>query len=201
VSDKIKYLKYLSQQQDFWDGVIASAPNKFYSNETPRYDFVPALKTMQEKYGDQMPASAFKNDRDTYIALEDAIIFKSVGAPAAHITEKFSTLEKYPFGAAIFQVPEELQRAYTESVYDRLDDFIKKNSRYPYFSADPAAKEYVFNRVSRTLTDEARLALAVRRCLAFPENSESRWLKNLVEEGKALPGTQAHDAKLPAVTY
>ena len=201
VSEKIKYLTYLRQQQDFWDGLIPSAPQKFYSKMALKYDFMPALKSMREKYGNEMPTLAFKNDKAAYIALEDALIFRSVGAPAVHITEKFSTLENYHFGEAIFQVPEDLQQAYMESVFDRLDDFIKKNRRYPYFSADATAKKYIYDRVTQQLTDEARLHLAVRRALAFPENSESHWLKDLAEKGKEMVDTKLHDAELPAVTY
>lgn len=201
VSEKMKYFKFLKEQQDFFDGITAKVPQRFRSGEAEKYNFIPALKTLQDKYGGNLTAAVYKNDRTLYNQLEDAIIFASVGAPEIHAAKGFNTLENKPGKQAIFEVPADLQRDYMDTVYERLDEFIEKNGRYPYFSADPAASQYVYNRVTQQLTDEARLHLAVRRCLAFPENSESGWLKKLAEEGKEMVGTRVHDGQLPAVTY
>jgi hypothetical protein len=201
VSPKMMYLKYLQEQRDFADGIIPAAPQAVGSEYEPIYDFMAAMQYMQEKYGNTLSFTTYWRDKVGYDTLEDAILFRSVGAPSVHATDNFRTLEDYSAGPAIFEVPEYLQREYISSVYERLSEFIDINHRYPYFSADPAAKEYIFDRAALTLSEESRLHLAVRRCLAFPEYPETRSLKDLAKKGKKMVGTKLHDAKLPAVTY
>ena len=133
-----------------------------------------------------------------YRSLENEIIFNSVGAPDVYIDlpgNIVSSLDEF----AVFVVPDYLQQLYIESVFERLQQFIAQNHRYPYFSIE--AREQILDAAGQDLTEEAYLHLAVRRALAFENSPAREALQELAQDAQALPLTQFFNASLPAITY
>lgn len=211
VSPKFATFKFLQRQRDFFDFPQANPapdmenPPVYY----PIYDFMPVANLVAEKYPNALPAwNGDLTEQILYNALDEAIILKSVGAPSMRVfseeapgvyhTDLF-TLDQ----EAVFVIPEQMQHQYVESVYERLQDFVQKNYRFPYFSADAPDKVLTTNASGKVvLTDEARLHLAVRRALTFLIDSPAYdGLEELTIFAKKLPGTKMHDMFLPRVVY
>ena len=137
-----------------------------------------------------------EEERALYRALDYAITFQSVGSPfvrlVAFSSGEGATVLDSSSQEAFFVVPQAMRHLYVLSVYERLNDFVRTQHRYPYYSA--FARKGVVDPDTNLLTEEAMLNLAVERALAFgPETPYVQKLAALKEEGQKMIGTALHD--------